>query len=79
MCISSTGKVKKRKGVVGDIHADLPITTILSYLEFSSDEEAVMDDLPCLTLDSWDNEWSDSKPPRSHTGGKWKPGKNIFL
>ncbi|KAK0044044.1 zinc finger protein 91 [Biomphalaria pfeifferi] len=70
-----------------DLHAEslLPITSILSNLDFSSDEEFVpisdnedqgshgSDDGFWLMTDQFNH--SSSHPPQGHTGGKWNPGE----
>lgn len=56
-------------------HSDLPISNIFSSLDFSSDEEL---DYSYTELSSDSNDYSsdeDNVPPRTHTGGKWKPGE----
>lgn len=53
---------------------ELPISNILSNLEFSSEEEEEAEeeaeDESCD--ENEDGEWV---PPQSHTGGKWRPGQ----
>ncbi|XP_071091603.1 zinc finger protein 62 homolog [Haliotis cracherodii] len=67
------------KGFDDEDHADidLPISKILSNLDFSSDEDIVDlpsdDDLDC-NFDVYSDDDFDN-PPNSHTGGKWKPGE----
>ncbi len=53
-------------------HKSLPITSILNDLEFSDDNE---DDLPNIDTDNLMDlvDDDDHHPPRSHTGGKWRP------
>ena len=68
-----------------DNHAEslLPITAILSNLDFSSDDDEGNDILCIDRADSDDNDhWLTSSgdrsslyPPQGHTGGKWKPGE----
>ncbi|KAL8604990.1 hypothetical protein ACOMHN_018792 [Nucella lapillus] len=67
----------KRKGLPEEFDMDLPITMILSNLEFSSDEETGVIGFPSdgSDLDNSDNEFSGACPPTSHTGGKWRPGE----
>ena len=65
----------RRKGLPEEFDVDLPITMILSNLDFSSDEENGMMGFPSdgSELDMSDAEWEEPRP--SHTGGKWKPGQ----
>ncbi|XP_076470192.1 uncharacterized protein LOC143300427 [Babylonia areolata] len=67
----------KRKGLPEEFDVDLPITMILSNLEFSSDEETGVMAFPSdgSDLDDSDVEFPEPCPPTSHTGGKWKPGE----
>ncbi|CAL1538818.1 unnamed protein product, partial [Lymnaea stagnalis] len=70
-----------------DLHAEslLPITSILSNLEFSSDEEFlhISDSEEENAHVNEENFWlseeaedrSSSHPPQGHTGGKWRPGE----
>ena len=68
----------RRKGLPEEFDVDLPITMILSNLDFSSDEETGVVPFPSdgSDLDASDVEWTEPQPPpQSHTGGKWKPGQ----
>ena len=60
-----------------DAHAEslLPITAILSNLDFSSDDD--ISGIDNLDNDNWlsDEDHSRLHPPQGHTGGKWKPGE----
>ncbi|XP_025116181.1 LOW QUALITY PROTEIN: zinc finger protein 208-like [Pomacea canaliculata] len=71
------GSKGKRRWVQEEpIDFDLPITMILSNLDFSSDEESCVVNFPSdedPEDEGSDSEWS--SPPKSHTGGKWKPGE----
>ncbi|XP_035828141.1 zinc finger protein 91 [Aplysia californica] len=66
-----------------DAHAEslLPITAILSNLDFSSDDDDMLGmgdtDNAMDNDDGWlsDDSRSNSHPPQGHTGGKWKPGE----
>lgn len=67
-----------------DLHAEslLPITTILSNLDFSSDDESVKEFREYCEGGEGVGSWSDEEdpvssrnPPSDHTGGKWKPGE----
>ena len=59
-----------------DDHKSLRIANILSDLAFSDDDEDNEDDLPNIDTENLMSlvEDDDQHPPRSHTGGKWRPG-----
>ena len=59
-----------------DDHKSLRIANILSDLAFSDDDEDNEDDLPNIDTEKLMSlvEDDDHHPPRSHTGGKWRPG-----
>lgn len=66
----------KRRGLQEEmLDLDLPITMILSNLDFSSDEEGGEVSFIDEDEDSEDSELEWSPPPKTHTGGKWKPGE----
>lgn len=54
---------------------DLSISKIFNSLCFSSDEQASSDN---EESDEDDDDYERMKPPRTHTGGKWKPGDSPF-
>ncbi|XP_041376427.1 zinc finger protein Xfin-like [Gigantopelta aegis] len=58
-----------------EMDLDLPISRILSSLDFSSDEDLVDFPLDGSFGDISDDDDNSSYPPSSHTGGKWKPGE----
>ncbi|KAK6185964.1 hypothetical protein SNE40_008090 [Patella caerulea] len=72
--MKSSGNNIDSKNLYSNLES-LSITNFLNNLDFSSDEDLTNfpsgDDLD-------DSDWEDSSirhPPRSHTGGKWKPGE----
>lgn len=78
----NTSPVKSQKVIKSTLdksssnnHSDLPISNIFSSLDFSSDEDF---DFSYPEFSSDSNDYStdeDNAPPRTHTGGKWKPGE----
>ncbi|KAH9487756.1 hypothetical protein Btru_068755, partial [Bulinus truncatus] len=78
--------VQKLSILEDDSHAEslLPITSILSNLDFSSDEEFLPisdnegQNSPTSNEGFWlinDSHANSSHPPQSYTGGKWNPGE----
>lgn len=59
---------------------DLPISNILSTLDFGSDDDEI--DFPFSEVESFESFSDDSGnelgPPSSHTGGKWRPGEGPY-
>ena len=80
--LQSKSQLGSKPGVQGrsvideeEMDLDLPISRILSSLDFSSDEDLVDFPLDGSFGDISDDENNSNYPPSSHTGGKWKPGE----